>query len=82
MIYCVEVDKEGVGISIVYHFKSEIELTRKDIKELLNNEDVGHYEKFDFYRVDQELVSGKYSLIGKAVLCGAESHKLVYEGKS
>lgn len=61
MIYCVEVDRSGIGEEyMVAHYTVEKELTRDDVKQLIINEDCGYndldsindYCEFDFYRVD------------------------------
>ena len=56
MIYCIEVDRGGIGEeNMVLHYKFDKEPTKEKIVELVKDEDCGYVDGYcdvKFYRID------------------------------
>jgi hypothetical protein len=56
MLYCIEVDRSGIGEeNYVFHHNFEKEPTKEEMIQIIKDEDIGFdnsYCKFEFYRVD------------------------------
>lgn len=56
MIYCIEVERGGIGEEdIVLHEKFDTEPTKEDVLKFIEKEDIGFSEdycRYKFYRVD------------------------------